>query len=72
MTTNNGAHGGEWHIVGTNNRGHDGVGQERTVTEETDGRSRQVAVETRENGNNRGRTNATITNYTNEDDGMQS
>jgi hypothetical protein len=32
----------------------------------------QVAVKTRENGNNRGRTNATSTNNTKEDDGMQS
>jgi hypothetical protein len=42
------------------------------VTGETYGSPVQVAVETRENGNNQGQTNDISTNNTNRDDGMQS
>jgi hypothetical protein len=71
MTTNNGGHGGEWLIVGTNNRGNNGGGEGK-VTGEIDGIPVEVTVKTRENGNNRGRMNATSTNNTHEDDGIQS
>jgi hypothetical protein len=43
-----------------------------TITGETGGSPMQVAAETRENGDNRGRSNATGINNTNEDDGIQS
>jgi hypothetical protein len=72
MTTNNGDNGGEWLTVGSKNRGNEGGGQAGKITGETDGSPMQVSAEMRENGNNRGRTNATSTNNTNEDDVMQS
>jgi hypothetical protein len=54
--------------VGTKNRDNDagagGGGVEGTATGETDGSPVQATVETRENGNNQGRTNATSTNDT--------
>jgi hypothetical protein len=46
--------------------------QEGRVTVETDGIPVRVAAEMRENRNNRGQTNATSNNNTNDDDGMQS
>jgi hypothetical protein len=69
MTTNNGGNGGEWQTVGSKNRGNEGGYKwER----ETGGSPMQVAAEMRDNGKNRGRSNATGINNTNEDDGMQS
>jgi hypothetical protein len=44
--------------------------QAGTITGETGGNPMQVAAETRENGDNRGRYNATRINNTNKDDGM--
>jgi hypothetical protein len=46
--------------------------QASTITGETGGSPMQVAADTRQNGDNRGRYNATGINNTNEDDGMQS
>jgi hypothetical protein len=65
MMTNNGGHGGEWITIGNKNKRNDGGGQDGTVTGEIDGSSGQVDVETREDGNNQGQTNATNTNNAN-------
>jgi hypothetical protein len=70
MTANNGGHEGEWQTVGSKNRGNEGGVQSGTITGETGGSPMQVAAETRKNGDNRGRYNATGINATNEDDGM--
>jgi hypothetical protein len=70
--TNNSGQGREWQTVGSKNRGNEGGVQVGTVTGETGGSLMQVAAEMRENGNNRGRSNATGTNNTNEDDELQS
>jgi hypothetical protein len=54
------------------NRGNEEGVQAGTITGETGGSPMQVAAETRENGYNHGRSNATGTNNTNEDDGVHS
>jgi hypothetical protein len=72
MTTNHGIHEGEWQTVGSKNSEHEEGVHASTITGENSGSPMQVAAVTRENGDNRGRYNATVIDNTSKDDGMQS
>jgi hypothetical protein len=72
MKTNNGVHEGEWQTVGSKNSENEGGVHAGTITGEHGGSPMQVAAATRENGDNRGKSNATGIDNTNKDDGMQS
>jgi hypothetical protein len=71
MTTNHGVHEGEWQAVGSKNSGNEGGVHAGTINGENGGSHMQVAAATRENGDNRGRSNATGIDNTSKDDGMQ-
>jgi hypothetical protein len=72
MTTNNGVQEGEWQTAGSKNSGNEGGVHAGMLTGENGGSPMQVAAQTQENGDNRGRSNATGINNTSKDDGMQS
>jgi hypothetical protein len=66
MMSNNGGNSAEWRVVGSKNKSNeDGVGA-GTSSDENGGSPMQVEAMTPENGGNRGRTNATMTNDANE------
>jgi hypothetical protein len=71
MTTNNGVHEGERQTVGSKNSRNEGGVHAGTITGENGGIPMQAAAETRENGDNNGRFNATGINNSSKDDGMQ-
>jgi hypothetical protein len=70
--TNRGVHQGEWQTVESKNSENEGGVHAGTITGENGGSPMQVAVATRENGYNRGRSNATGIDNTSKYDGMQS
>jgi hypothetical protein len=68
--SNNGGNSVEWRTVGSKNKGNDDGVQAGTNTEENGSSPMQVEAMTRENGENSDRTNATVTNDANAEDGM--
>jgi hypothetical protein len=69
--SNNGGNSAEWRTVGSNNKGNKEGVKAGTNSGENGGSPMQVEATTPENGENSGRTNATMTNDANEADGMK-
>jgi hypothetical protein len=69
--SNNGGTSTEWRTVGSKNKGNEEGVQAETNSGENVGSPMQVEAMTLENGENSGRTNATVTNDDNAADGMK-
>jgi hypothetical protein len=69
--SNNGGNSAEWHTVKSNNKGNEDGVQAGTSSGENDDSPMQVKAMTLDNGENSGRTNATMTNDVNAADGMK-
>jgi hypothetical protein len=68
--SNNGGTSTEWRTVGSKNKGNEEGLQAGTNSGENGGSPMQVEAMTLENGENSGRTNATMANDDNAADGM--
>jgi hypothetical protein len=71
MMSNNGGNSAEWRTVGSKNKGNEEGLQAGTNSGENGGSPMQVKAMTLENGENSGRTNATVANDANAADGMK-
>jgi hypothetical protein len=69
--SNNGRNSVEWRTVGSKNKGNKEGVRAETNSRENGGSPMQVKAMMPENGENSGRTNATVTNDANEADGMK-
>jgi hypothetical protein len=69
--SNNGGNSAEWHTVGYKNKGNEEGVRAGTNSGENGGSPMRVEAMMPENEENSGRTNATVTNDTNEADGMK-
>jgi hypothetical protein len=69
--SNNGGNSAEWRTVGSKNKGNEDGVQAGTNSGENGGSPMQVEAMTLENGENSDRTNVTVTNDANAEDGMK-